>query len=55
MFQLERKERLLQYINEHKTASTKDLCEIFGTTPVTIRSDINDLARSGSSRSMAAP
>lgn len=47
MFQLERKERLLQYINEHKTASTKDLCEIFGTTPVTIRSDINDLARSG--------
>ena len=47
MFQLERKERILKYINEHKTVTTKQLCDEFGMTPVTIRSDINSLAQSG--------
>lgn len=47
MFQLERKERILKFINEHKTVTTKQLCDEFGMTPVTIRSDINSLAQSG--------
>ena len=47
MFQLERKERILKYINDHKTVTTKQLCDEFGMTPVTIRSDINSLAQSG--------
>lgn len=47
MFQLERKESILKFINEHKTVTTKQLCDEFGMTPVTIRSDINSLAQSG--------
>lgn len=47
MFQLERQEKILQYINEKKTVRTKELSERFDTSPVTIRADINDLANRG--------
>lgn len=47
MFQLERKEKILQYINERQKVLTKELVDEFGMTPVTIRSDISDLARLG--------
>lgn len=47
MFQLERKEKVLQYINDNKIVTTKTLCEVFHTTPVTIRADIASLAQNG--------
>ena len=45
MFQLERQEKILQFINQRQTVRTQELCEMFDVSPVTIRSDINDLAR----------
>ena len=47
MFQIERQEKILQYINERQTVRTQELSELFEISPVTIRSDINDLARRG--------
>lgn len=47
MFQIERQEKILTYINEKQKVSTKELSEIFEMSAVTIRSDINDLARRG--------
>lgn len=47
MFQPERKENILKFINQHKSVTTKQLCDEFGMTAVTIRSDINSLAQSG--------
>lgn len=47
MFQIERQEKILKYINEHQTVRTQALSELFDTSPVTIRSDIADLARRG--------
>ena len=47
MFPVERQEKILAYINEHKTVTTTELAAVFGMTSVTIRSDINALAELG--------
>lgn len=47
MFQLERQEKILKMVNENSTVRTSDLCEIFSTSSVTIRNDINELANRG--------
>ncbi len=47
MFQQERQEQILKYINAHKKVRTKELSRIFHTSVVTIRADINELDKSG--------
>lgn len=47
MFQIERQEKILSYINEKQKVSTKELSDVFEMSAVTIRSDINSLARRG--------
>ena len=47
MFRIERQEKILSYINEKQKVSTRELSEIFQMSAVTIRSDVNDLARRG--------
>ncbi len=47
MFRIERQEKIVQYINEKQTVRTQELSEMFDMSPVTIRSDIDDLARRG--------
>ncbi len=47
MFQLERQEKILEVVNTRRTVRTKDLCEMFDTSPVTIRNDIHELALRG--------
>ncbi|MDY3691693.1 MAG: DeoR/GlpR family DNA-binding transcription regulator [Dysosmobacter sp.] len=47
MFQQERQDKILQYINAHKNVRTKDLSRIFKASMVTIRADINELDKKG--------
>ena len=47
MFQAERQERILEYINTNKKVRTKELSRIFNTSMVTIRADLNDLDEKG--------
>jgi len=47
MFLEERQIKMLEYINAKKKVSTKELSEEFKTSVVTIRKDINDLAKKG--------
>lgn len=47
MFQIERQEKILQYINESKKANTEQLADIFQVSKVTIRRDIDALAEKG--------
>lgn len=47
MFRIERQEKILNYINEHKTVKTQELAQAFSASLVTIRNDINDLANRG--------
>lgn len=47
MFLQERQEKILEYVNQHETASTKELSQLFQLSLVTIRSDINELDRKG--------
>ena len=44
MFQIERQEKILNYINEKQTVTTQELSEMLNTSLVTIRNDINKLA-----------
>ena len=47
MFQQERQDKMLQYINKHKEVRTKELSRLFRASMVTIRSDINELDKQG--------
>ena len=47
MFQQERQDKILQYINSHKEVRTKELSRLFRTYMVTIRADINELDKQG--------
>lgn len=47
MFLEERQIKMLDYINNKKKVSTKELSEVFEASVVTIRKDINDLAKKG--------
>ena len=47
LFQAERQEQILNYINENKKVRTKDLSRIFNTSMVTIRADLNELDEKG--------
>ncbi|MCG8484146.1 MAG: DeoR/GlpR family DNA-binding transcription regulator [Clostridia bacterium] len=47
MFQIERAEKILDYINEHKKVHVIELSEIFNVSKVTIRRDLEDLAQKG--------
>ncbi|MDD4781727.1 MAG: DeoR/GlpR family DNA-binding transcription regulator [Tissierellia bacterium] len=47
MFQVERQEKILKYINKNKKSDTKQLSDEFGVSKVTIRRDINLLADRG--------
>jgi len=47
LFQIERIEKILEYINSHKKAKIDELSEVFNASKVTIRSDINELAKEG--------
>ena len=47
MFLQERQEKILEYVNKHEKASTKELSQLFQLSLVTIRSDINELDRRG--------
>ncbi len=45
MFQIERQEKILQYVNQRKRVYNAELCEKFDTSVVTIRNDLNELAK----------
>ncbi|WP_276352149.1 DeoR/GlpR family DNA-binding transcription regulator [Cohnella caldifontis] len=47
MFQLERQEKLLQYINKKKKANVQELSRMFDVSKVTIRRDLDELAGKG--------
>lgn len=47
MFQIERHDKLVQYINQHKKANVNDLSRIFEVSKVTIRRDLDELASKG--------
>lgn len=47
MFLFERQEKMLAYINEVNKVSVRELSELFNMSLVTIRSDINNLAKRG--------
>ena len=47
MFQLERLDKILTFVNEHKKANTAELSELFDVSPVTIRRDIEKLSADG--------
>lgn len=47
MFQVERQEKILQFINESKKAYTEQLAQHFSVSKVTIRRDIDILAKKG--------
>lgn len=47
MFQIERQEQILNYINKKRKASIDELSKHFNVSKVTIRRDINDLANRG--------
>jgi DeoR family fructose operon transcriptional repressor len=47
MFQIERQEKILWYINEAKKANTEQLAREFNVSKVTIRRDIDILAQKG--------
>ncbi|MHB8062497.1 MAG: DeoR/GlpR family DNA-binding transcription regulator [Ruminiclostridium sp.] len=45
MFQIERQEKILHYVNKRKKANIAELVSEFGVSKVTIRRDIDELAR----------
>jgi DeoR family fructose operon transcriptional repressor len=47
VFAEERKREILTYINNHNKASVSELCEQFGVSGATVRSDLRELDRSG--------
>lgn len=47
MFQAERQEKILEYINTHRKVRTKELSRIFNTSMVTIRADLSELDEKG--------
>lgn len=47
MFQIERQEKILQYINKKKKANVKELSTMFDVSKVTIRRDLDELAEKG--------
>lgn len=47
MFQIERQEQILEYINQTQKANTAELAAKFNVSKVTIRRDIEALAASG--------
>ncbi|MBY9081370.1 DeoR/GlpR transcriptional regulator [Paenibacillus sp. HN-1] len=47
MFQIERVEKILEYINRKKKANVKELSEQFEVSKVTIRRDLDELAEKG--------
>lgn len=47
MFQIERVEKILEYINLKKKANVKELSDQFGVSKVTIRRDLDELAEKG--------
>ncbi len=48
VFVEERKRGILEYVTERKKASVGELCERFGVSSATIRSDLRDLEQGGS-------
>lgn len=44
MYQIERQEKILEYINEKKRVRISELCELFNVSVVTIRNDLYELA-----------
>ncbi|RUS47087.1 DeoR/GlpR family DNA-binding transcription regulator [Cohnella sp. AR92] len=47
MFQIERQEKILQYINKKKKANVNELSDIFEVSKVTIRRDLDELSEKG--------
>ncbi|MEX5284685.1 DeoR/GlpR family DNA-binding transcription regulator [Selenomonas sputigena] len=47
MFAIERREKILQILQENGTAKTVELCEALAASPATIRNDLHRLARQG--------
>lgn len=47
MFQIERQEKILQYINKKKKANINELSAAFEVSKVTIRRDLDELAQKG--------
>ena len=47
MFQVERKQQILNYVNEHQKANTDELAEMFHVSRVTIRRDLDELFQQG--------
>ncbi|MBA9088112.1 DeoR/GlpR family transcriptional regulator of sugar metabolism [Fontibacillus solani] len=47
MFQIERQEKILQYIDKKKKANVNELSALFDVSKVTIRRDLDDLAEKG--------
>jgi DeoR/GlpR family transcriptional regulator of sugar metabolism len=47
LFASERRTKISEYLNEHKRATVKELCNLLGVTPATLRSDLDFLVNEG--------
>jgi DeoR family fructose operon transcriptional repressor len=47
MFAEERKQKIVDYVNEHQKAKVPELCQEFNVSSATIRNDLRDLENSG--------
>ncbi|MFS8580380.1 MAG: DeoR/GlpR family DNA-binding transcription regulator [Novibacillus thermophilus] len=47
VFSLERKQRVLEYLNQHQRATVKELSQLFNVTEATLRSDLTALEKEG--------
>ena len=47
LFAEERRRRIVERVNEKKTVSVDELCLLFGVSPATIRTDLNELSDAG--------
>ena len=47
LFAEERRRRIVERVNEKKTVSVDELCMLFGSSPATIRTDLNELSDAG--------
>jgi DeoR/GlpR family transcriptional regulator of sugar metabolism len=47
LFAYERRTKISEFLNEHKRATVKELCQLLNVTPATLRSDLDFLVNEG--------